>query len=375
MTSSTRPKTTRRPKGSGSEWKDAKGKWHARKDAGVNPHTGKRRYIEAQASTKTEARVKPRTLDTYRSDCNTIRAHLGGMRIDRITPGDIDRMCATLAKDRSGKTVHNLWIRLRQLLDAAVRERLIPTNPALAAIPPRYEPADTRILKEGEPGKAIQAARTPAKRKWDMLKDDAADHAMWQLMFDLAFETGMRQTERFALTPENLVTRNGIHGIQIDRELQHLRKNAEIPPTGSKHGTSRANSGSYHPKAARADDSSPSATTYGSACTNAPPIPTTTNSSSPAKATHSPATSNAAAGNAPSRTPASPTTPPCAPHATSSAPTSPKPAPAKTHAKPSWATPRSPPQPATPTGPPKPSPRSPTRPARPSEAPTEPPVV
>lgn len=48
-------------------------------------------------------------------------------------------------------------------------------------------------------------------------------------MFDLAFETGMRQAERFAITPESLVTINGIHGIQVTWELQRLRPDVTIP--------------------------------------------------------------------------------------------------------------------------------------------------
>ena len=141
----------RRPRGSGSEWQDQRGTWHARKEIAPNPRTGKRRMVEAQAPTKTAARqrlqekikrlqregdiplagtptldewmerwlntiapnVKPRTLETYRSDCNTIRSVIGGMRLDRITPATIDGMCAKLAKEHRSKTVHNHYLRLR----------------------------------------------------------------------------------------------------------------------------------------------------------------------------------------------------------------------------------------------------------------------
>ena len=260
-------KMRRRPKGSGTEWKDAKGNWHLRKETGPNPRTGKRRFVTVTAPTKSEARaklearlellrgegslpltetptldvwarrwlrqtrerVKPRTYDTYLGDVNAITGQIGGLRIDRITPDDIERMCTQLAKTRSAKTVRNKYTRLQQILGAAVRERLIPSNPALAAIPPRVEPAHTRILDAGQPAAAIQAALHPAERKWDMLKDTDADHDMWRIMFSLAFSTGMRQAERFAITPSELVTRNGIHGIQIAWELQKLAPDAHIP--------------------------------------------------------------------------------------------------------------------------------------------------
>lgn len=267
MTSENGRKKTRRPNGTGSEWKDAKGVWHARKQTDPDPRTGRRRWIEAQAPTKTAARqkleakidqrrrqgtlpltdvpavdlyldrwlhqaanrVKPRVLDTYRSECNAIRGVIGGMRLDRITPETIEAMCDELATTRSGKTVHNIYIRTKQILTHAVRDKLIPINPALAAIPPRYEPADTIILQPGQPAAAIHAAHDPKPRKRDTLHDDQSDHDMWALMFDLAFATGMRQAERFAITPSELVTRDGIHGIEVRWQLQQLKPDATIP--------------------------------------------------------------------------------------------------------------------------------------------------
>lgn len=263
----TQQKNTRRPNGSGSEWRDDNGVWHAKKSAGVNPRTGRRRWIEAQAQTKTAARqklqtkldklqregdlpladvptldvwmdrwlntiasnVKPRTLETYRSDCNTIRSVIGGMRLDRITPATIDGMCAKLAKEHRSKTVHNHYLRLRQVLDAAVRERLIPSNPALAATPPCYESQATQILEPGQPARAAQAALDPKRRKYSHLADTDDDREMWSLMWNLAFETGMRQAERFAILPEELATIDGVHGIQIMWELQRFKSDAEVP--------------------------------------------------------------------------------------------------------------------------------------------------
>ena len=40
----TQQKNTRRPNGSGSEWRNDNGVWHAKKSAGVNPRTGRRRW-------------------------------------------------------------------------------------------------------------------------------------------------------------------------------------------------------------------------------------------------------------------------------------------------------------------------------------------
>lgn len=263
----TTQKRTRRPKGSGGEWQDEKGVWHIRIDATPDPRTGNRRRITATGPTRTAARqklrakldamersgtlpltdiptldvwidrwlktitpnVKPRTLETYTSDCNTIRSRIGGMKLDKITAATIEHMCADLAKTHSSKTVHNHYIRLKQILQAAVREKLIPSNPALAAIPPRYTSQATAILKAGQPAKMAEAARKPAKRKHGHLADTDDDREMWSLMWNLAFETGMRQAERFAILPEELATIDGVHGIQIMWELQRFKSDAEVP--------------------------------------------------------------------------------------------------------------------------------------------------
>lgn len=361
----------RRPRGSGSEWQDQRGTWHARKEIAPNPRTGKRRMVEAQAPTKTAARqrlqekikrlqregdmplagtptldewmerwlntiapnVKPRTLETYRSDCNTIRSVIGGMRLDRITPATIDGMCAKLAKEHRSKTVHNHYLRLRQVLDAAVRERLIPSNPALAATPPRYESQATQILEPGQPAQAAQAALDPKRRKYSHLADTDDDREMWSLMWNIMFETGMREAERFAILPEELATST------VCTESRSCgSSNASDPmqkcPTGSAPAITRDASGSSNRKASRATGSCPSATRRGadsgrsSDAGNASPA----SSYSRARDTRSPTPWNAAAGNALSKTPDCPTSPSEAP-ATSSPRTSPKPEPRKTREK------------------------------------------
>lgn len=55
---------------------------------------------------------------------------------------------------------------------------------------------------------------------------------MWALMWRLAFGTGMRQGERFAVTPSELVVSNGVHGIMVMHELQRYKAG-----TSSSHGS------------------------------------------------------------------------------------------------------------------------------------------
>lgn len=257
----------RREKGSGTEFKISDTRWMARAEMPRDPATGKRRRISATGRTRTEAReklktkieqlqregtmpsahapmlrdyserwlklaatrVKPRVLETYHSECNSINSMIGGMRLDEITPASINTMLTELGRTRSPKTVLNHYIRLKQILNNAVREQLITSNPALATDPPRVEPSETRILDAGQPVQAINATLQPERRKYDMIHDSDADRQMWALMFDIAFATGMRQAERFAITPAELVTRDGIHGIQVEWELQRLNGEPQIP--------------------------------------------------------------------------------------------------------------------------------------------------
>lgn len=257
-------KTTRRPKGTGSETKDANGRWHAIRELPPHPVTGKRRRISAIGRTRTEARtkleakleklatqgsipsgkapqlraymdhwldtiatrVKPRVLETYRSECKALASVTGGMRLDAITPAIVENTMIDLSVGRSSKTILNYWTRLKQILNAATRDGLIDSNPVLMTDPPRVEPAPTIILTAGQPAQAIDAVKTSEPTRL-LTNDDERD--MWALIFTLAFETGMRQAERFALTPAELVTKNGVHGIQVEWELQRLNGTPQIP--------------------------------------------------------------------------------------------------------------------------------------------------
>ena len=152
---------------------------------------------------------------------------------------------------------------------------------------------------------------------------------MWNIMF----ETGMREAERFAILPEELATVDGVHGIQIMWELQRFRSDTEVPNWLR----ARHYEGCFwlvEPKSKQATGSCPSATRHGSDSgrSSAADNANTDNSYSRARDTRSPTPSNADAGNAPSKTPDCPTSPSEAP-ATSSPRTSLKPEPRKTREK------------------------------------------
>ena len=266
--------TPRRENGTGTLWQDDKGKWHLRRLIGTNPQTGKRRFVTAIAPTKAQAReklnkkieklqaegtlgyetiptlsqytqrwinsirahIKPRVLTAYQSEINQLNNQLGQLPLNQITPNHIEYALNTLSVNRSSKTIHNYYIRIRQILTQAVQEKLIPTNPALQMRPPRYIIKETTILQPGQPAQALTTLQTATfKPNTALARANQEEKDMWNLMWHLAFETGMRQAERFGLTPSELITRDGVHGIEVRHQLQHLEKKHHNPQLAPSH--------------------------------------------------------------------------------------------------------------------------------------------
>lgn len=266
-------KDHRRTKGSGSVSTDTRGYTVYRLELPADPVTGKRRhrtftakdpnrakekYTEAKRkliatgvlpSTNTphlkdwlerwleefkRPNVKPRVWESYRSDCRNITNSIGAVRIGDLTAAHVRKLEKDITSSRSSKTALNAYRRLSNALDDAVGEGLIEANPCAHCDPPRVEANPTVILDAGQPVKLIQAASSASgevkrKRGQNKWPDSPGDDAMWGLMWRLAFETGMRQGERFALTPADLVEVDGTPAIHVCHELQRYAKGAVIP--------------------------------------------------------------------------------------------------------------------------------------------------
>ncbi|MCI1868531.1 tyrosine-type recombinase/integrase [Bifidobacterium crudilactis] len=266
-------KEHRRTKGSGSVSTNTRGYTVYRLELPADPVTGKRRhrtftskdpnkakekYTEAKKkliatgvlpSTNTphlkdwlerwleefkRPNVKPRVWESYRSDCRNITNSIGAVRIGDLTAAHVRKLEKDITSTRSSKTALNAYRRLSNALDDAVGEGLLESNVCAHCDPPRVEANPTVILDAGQPVKLIQAAsrgsgevkRRRGQNRWP---DSAEDDAMWGLMWRLAFETGMRQGERFALTPADLVQVDGTPAIHVCHELQRYAKGAVIP--------------------------------------------------------------------------------------------------------------------------------------------------
>lgn len=267
-----RQKAHRRPRGSGAVYADAKGYYSYTIELPPDPETGKRRrktirskdprkaklkyqkvrqeYIANGAikTAKTPAlkdwldrwleeykrpHIKPRVYETYRSDCRLISSSIGAIRIADLDATHIRKLERDITATRSSKTALNAYRRLSSSLSDAQGEGLISDNICDHCPPPRVEPNPTAILEQGQPEQLIKAAgestelpRRRGQRKWPDTEDDKR---MWQLMWRVAFETGMRQGERFALTPSDLVMSDSVPGIHVRHELQRYSKDTIIP--------------------------------------------------------------------------------------------------------------------------------------------------
>lgn len=268
-----RKKDRRRTKGSGSVTTDTRGYTIYQLELPPDPATGKRRHKRFASKTAAVAKakyekerdrlvatgvlpsvktpkladwmdrwleefkrpnVKPRVWESYRSDCRNITNSIGAVRIGDLTAAHVRKLEKAITSTRSSKTALNAYRRLSNALDDAIGEGLLESNVCAHCDPPRVEANPTAILDAGQPVKLIQAAssgpgevkRRRGQNKWP---DSAEDDAMWGLMWRLAFETGMRQGERFALTPADLVQVEGTPAIHVCHELQRYTKGAVIP--------------------------------------------------------------------------------------------------------------------------------------------------
>ena len=127
---------------------------------------------------------------------------LGGIPLDRLQAADVRRLIDEL--DRSGKspgTIHKIITTLRVALNAAVRERAIPDNPASHARLPRI---DT------EPVRAVSHVEADAIR-------DAVEGHWTEYIVRLLLGSGIRLGEAIGLDQGDLVLDKGYIRLRITK--------------------------------------------------------------------------------------------------------------------------------------------------------------
>ena len=259
----------RRTKGSGSIIHRADGTWEFRREIEPDPATGKRRYVTAKGRTKADARerfdakvaqmertgllpgskspylrdyaerwleeyrvnVKP---TTYRTRAGRIRACtqvIGHVRLTDLTADHVRKCMRVLSKRLAPSTLKDHFVSLKMMLDQAELEELIPIDPCRRVRPPRVEPGETRILAPDEPKRMIGVVpERGAKRRGPQPTADADES--WMLLFELAFASGMREGERYALMPFQLTRRDGVPGIDVCQQIQQYGRPGEVEIPG-----------------------------------------------------------------------------------------------------------------------------------------------
>ena len=257
--------TRKRTPGSGSVFKDGKGVWRFRKDLGKDPATGKRRILEARGRTKAEARARfeaklaalertgllpggmsPYLADyaerwladyrtrvkptTYRTRAGRIKACtdvIGHVRLKDLTPEHIRHCMRVLGERLAPSTLKDHFVSLKMVLDQAELEELIPVDPCRRVRPPRVERRETDVLGPDQPRRMIKAVSSmPLARRGARPAEDVLE--MWALLFEIAFETGMREGERYAITPFELELRDGQPGIHVRQQIQRYGRPGEV---------------------------------------------------------------------------------------------------------------------------------------------------
>lgn len=221
MAEATTPARRRRPRGDGSIYETATGRWRGA-IVWEDPATGARRRHTVSGATFEAARDRMRELRrrledsgrptsratlaswlagwleaerarvrpaTWRGAELHVRSYIapaiGRLRLDQVRPSDVERMTAGLvARGLSGQTARHARATLRRALADAQRDGLVASNAAALSRPPRAGRREMRVLTAGE---------TRA------LLEGTAEDALGPL-YALAATTGLRQGELLGLS-------------------------------------------------------------------------------------------------------------------------------------------------------------------------------
>lgn len=156
--------------------------------------------------------VKPRTVDNYKGVVRArIKPGLGAIKLDKLTPHTIQSFYNSLSKPQNGKeglapkTVKNLHGILHKVLQQAVANGYIKTNPADHCILPRPVRRELKPMDE------------------DMISAflKAIQGHQFEELFTVTLFTGMREGEALGLLWDCVDLTNGT--ITVDKQLQLIR--------------------------------------------------------------------------------------------------------------------------------------------------------
>ncbi len=137
--------------------------------------------------------VAPSTLKGYQYHINTINAVAGGIPLRSITPATIMSVYSSI-QGKSASKIHHVKTILNAMLDAAVDNKLIPSNPAIKAKPPKGEKGTHRALTLDE----IRAIITVAR------------YHRYAAPIMLMLFCGLRRGEACAITDEDILSNSSV---------------------------------------------------------------------------------------------------------------------------------------------------------------------
>lgn len=156
--------------------------------------------------------LRPSTVKDYASKCKRLDKALGKVRLDRLSPEQIEGCYAKWsAEGLSPGMIRNLHRVLHAALQVALKRRLIVRNPATQVRAPQPTPPPPKALDAAQARKVLaRAAIEPLGVRW------------W-----LALLLGMRQGEVLGLTWADLDLDNGV--VVVRRDVAKSGKGRAIP--------------------------------------------------------------------------------------------------------------------------------------------------
>lgn len=146
-------------------------------------------WLDIWLDTYVEGKVKPYTLDSYRSICNThIKPTLGQIKLCELSPIYIQQFYNALEKTLSAKTVRNVHGVLHRALDRAAILHIIPSNPSDICELPKL------VKRHFDP-----IEQPDVKRLMDIWHRDRFERIYLVTLF-----TGMREGEVLGLSWDNI---------------------------------------------------------------------------------------------------------------------------------------------------------------------------
>ena len=167
-----------------------------------------REYAEEWLKLYKEGKLKPTTMGDYRMVLN---AHLypawGDKRLDEITTRGIQEFLNS-KKDKARKTIQDMIMLLRVILESALRDQLIDVNPASDRR--LVNPSNRKTVREALPVEDVQ----------DIIANLGKLETMDQRYMALAIFTGMRRGEIIGLRWEDM---------DLSANVLHVRRNVTFP--------------------------------------------------------------------------------------------------------------------------------------------------